>query len=110
MEKVVIADMVTEARNALSRISDGHLGADVQHDRVKNLLAIAETELKFHELDQAETIARKAEAASIEQSKQTKAMIFWTKIMAFAVAAQVIVGGTQAFIYYKQLEVLLKTK
>jgi len=89
------------------------------------MLSIAEMELKFHELNKMDTAScklieivrvlganvetlreatTKADEGSTRQQKQTKVLIVWTAIMAFAVFAQVVVGSVQAFIYYKQLE------
>jgi hypothetical protein len=127
-----ISRMIEEAREILKKISDGHMGAEVTHARVRNLLSIAEQELKFHELDKAdkaseqlievvrtlETTARilnsamiKAELFARAQENQTNTMTFWTKVMAGAtfVVALATIGYTitsflQWNILSKQLE------
>lgn len=126
MDETVIKQIISDAWKVLGSISDDHMGANVRHERVRNMLSIAEMELKFHELGKMDTASlklveivrvlgsnveilqgaiKKAEQTSMTQKKQTKALIFWTGVMAFAVFAQVVVGSAQAYIYYKQLEV-----
>lgn len=125
MDEAVIKQIISDAREVLSSIDDGHMGADVRHERVRNMLSIAEMELKFHELNKMDTASlklveivrtlglnvealqeatKKAEQTSTTQRKQTNALIFWTGVMAFAVFAQVVVGSVQAVIYYNQLK------
>ena len=125
MDEINIKQIISSAQKELGDIQDSHRTADAKHKRVRNMLSIAEMELKFHELNKMDTAScklieivrvlganveplreatTKADEGSTRQQKQTKVLIVWTAIMAFAVFAQVVVGSVQAFIYYKQLE------
>lgn len=122
-----ISKLIEEAREILKKISDGHMGAEATHSRVRNILSIAEQELKFHELDKAdkaseqlievvrtlETTARilksamiKAELFASAQETQTKTMTFWTKVMAratIAVAVATIIYTITSFFQWNIL-------
>jgi len=125
MDEPVIKQIISDAWGILGSIGDSSPMVDARHERVRNMLSIAEMELKFHELNKMDTASLKlveivralganveilkdatikAEQASKRQNKQTNALIIWTRVMAFAIIAQVVIGFTQAVIYYKQLE------
>jgi hypothetical protein len=125
MDEPAIKQIISDAQKVLDSIGDDHIGSDVRHEKVRNMLSMAEMELKFHELNKMDVASlklveivrtlgsnvealqeatKKSEQTSIKQREQTNALIFWTGVMAFAVFAQVVVGAVQASIYYKQLK------
>lgn len=127
-----ISEEIKEAQKSLNGISDGQMNAEAHHARVRNMLSITEQELKFHELDKADTASKKlveivetlgttaeilkkattkAEQAAIIQEKHTQDMISWTKVMAgatIAVAVATIIYTITSFLQWdilsKQLE------
>jgi hypothetical protein len=69
----------------------------------RNLIALQQVRI------QIDAVAQSFASSKI-QKQQTEAMIFWTKIMVFAIISQVfmgvIVGSFQAWIYYQQLNIM----
>lgn len=110
-----IREYLKNAREALERAPSDTL---VQQGYVRNLIALAETELKIQELDKTDTAteklveivrtlgttadtlkdaATKAEKSSSIQVRQTNAIIFWTAALFLATAIMAWVG-------YKQMQ------
>jgi hypothetical protein len=103
------------AKDAMARSPGDTL---VQQGYVRNLIALAETELKIHELDKTDTAignlveivrkldstagilndaATKAEKSSRNQERQTNAIIFWT-------AALFLATATMAYYAHQQIK------
>ena len=100
-----IPKKIDEARATLYQIQDGHMGADVRHDRVRNDIAILDLELKIYQINSMDTLSKSIQggvavigSATQSQEKQTGSLIFWTKIMAMAIVVQSIVLGVQVFL------------
>jgi hypothetical protein len=114
MELAEIRTIIFNAREILNKTDDGQMHADTQHERARNFLALAEIELKFHELESANTISLKlidvtialgatadtlrkavvdAKASSNIQNRQTNTMIRLTKWMVIAVICQAIAAA-----------------
>ncbi len=103
-----ISKKIDEAKALLSKIQDSHMGAEVQHDRVSNHIAVADLELKIHQINSMDTLSKAiqdgivASGLSAEsQKKQTESLILWTKVMAIAIIVQSFVLASQVFLALK---------
>lgn len=65
----------------------------------RNMIAITEAQIKLLEIEQAKD-------SSDAQTKQSKALIFWTRAMVFAIVLQIVISGFQGWVYYQQLKVM----
>jgi hypothetical protein len=100
-----IPKKIGETRALLLEIQDGHMGADVRHERVRNEIAFIDLELKVHQINSMETLSRtlvggiRVFGSSAEaQEKQTKSLTLWTKVMAVAIVVQSLVLSVQVFL------------
>ncbi len=98
-----ISKRIDEAKILLSRIQDTHTGANVEHDRVRNHIAVTDLELKIHQIDSMDNLSKTIQDGIVacgvsakSQEGQTKSLIFWTKIMAIAIIVQIFVLAFQA--------------
>ena len=99
-----IPKKIDESRALLLEIQDGHMGADVRHDRVANQIAVTDLELKIHQIHSMDILSKTIQdgivafgSSAESQARQTKSFIFWTKVMAIAIIIQSFVLGVQLF-------------
>jgi len=97
-----IPELRQELIDALKTINTKAGDSLWQQGHARNMIAITEAQIKLLEIEQAKDSAD-------SQTKQSNALIFWTKAMVFAIALQIVISGFQGWVYYQQLQVMQKS-
>jgi len=97
-----ILELRQELNTALQTINKSSGDSLWQQGHGRNMIAITEAQIKLLEIEQAKD-------SSDAQTKQSKALIFWTKAMVFVIAFQILVSVFQGWVYYQQLKVMQKS-